>query len=243
MRDLAAGHLKGAVADEHQRPPPAGNLHAEGRWNREAHRAVVGGGDALIRADVDAGEQRVAGVGDERHLVVLSDELVQHVDRVAHLDRLILFERVEHFRRDVCADRFDRIARHWKSGGVGKSIDEKLDRRVLEMVMPDIHVASHYGDEIVAAQQIGRHAETDVAEPLAEQKQAIRLLDERPHRSRTHRAEVGADELPMARGKDAAAQERGGHRNAHALGEANHLLDEREAVHLDTDNQHGALGA
>ena len=152
LRDLAARHLKRAVADEDERPPAAGNLHAERGRHGKSHRAVIGRRDALVGSDVDAGEQRVAGVGDERHLVVLSDELVQQVDRVPHLDRFVLLERIEHLGRDVGADRPDRIGCDTgRAGAETKPFDDQLERRVLVVMLPDEDVACDGRDEIVTA--------------------------------------------------------------------------------------------
>src|SRR5918993_5719248 len=107
------------------------------------------------------------------------------------------------------------------------------------MVMSDVNVARDNRNQIVAAQQVGRYAKAHVAEPLAEQKEAVRSFDERSHWRRADRPEIRADELWMTRRKDPAAQKRGGHRNSHALGEANHLVDELEAMRFDPDNENG----
>ena len=50
---------------------------------------------------------------------------------------------------------------------------DALERGVLIPVRLDEHVARHHGDQLAIAQQIGRHAEADVAEPLAEHQQAV----------------------------------------------------------------------
>ena len=92
---------------------------------------------------------------------------------MAHLDRFVLFERIEHFRRDVGANRRDRIGRLRQAGRREQTLDHALERGVLVAVRLDEHVARHHGDQLAIAQQISRHAEADVAEPLAEHQQAV----------------------------------------------------------------------
>ena len=206
VRDLAARHLERAVADQHQRPPAARNLHAQRRRHRKSHRGVVGRRDAFVRADVDAREQRIAGVGDQRQLRMLLDELVHQPDDVLHLDLLVLLERIEDLRPTRRCPSPRRCGPSTGRSDISSAIDQHVDRRVLELVVLDEHLARHADDEVVLVDAIGRDAQARVADELAEQQQAIRRLDDFAKRLRADPAQIGADELRMARRKHAASE-------------------------------------
>ena len=63
------------------------------------------------------------------------------------------------------------------------------------MMIPDEDVASGGDHQVVTAKEIRRDAEAHVAQPLAEQQQTIRLLDELPQRLGADRTQIGADKL------------------------------------------------
>ena len=91
-------------------------------------------------------------------------------------------------------------------------------------------------------QPIGGHAEAGVADSLAEQQDAVRALDSVAQWLGRHDAEIGADELRVARRKDTAAQERRGHRHVQPFGEPDDLFAEPEPMDLDADDDDGLPG-
>ena len=173
MGDFAAGHLKGAVSDEHEGASSAGDLRSQRCGHGKSHRRVVRRRDAFVRADVDAREQRIARVRDQRQLGVLLHELIHQLDDVLHLDLLVLLERIEDFSRHVGAHGLDDVSPNWEIGHQ-QPVYEHVDGCVLEAVVLDEHLARHAHDQIVLVDAVGRDAKARIADELAEQEQAIR---------------------------------------------------------------------
>ena len=101
VRDLLTGHLKCAVADQHERPPSCGDLHPQRGRNRKSHGGVVRRRHDFVGADVDAREHRVAGIRNDRHVGMRFQKLVDNRNHVPDFDRFILRERFEHFGRQL----------------------------------------------------------------------------------------------------------------------------------------------
>ena len=95
VRELHAGHLKRAVADNrHTRAIGPGDVDAERRRHGEAHRRVVGRADELGLAaggELGRAEQRVADVGDHDRAIV--ELLVEPVDQPRDGDAVVRPQR------------------------------------------------------------------------------------------------------------------------------------------------------
>ena len=154
LRDLGAGHLEGAVAAEHQRPPAGADLRADRAGHAEPHRGVVALREVAGRAldaHVEAGEERVARLGDEEVVAPAAQEAVDLPQHVADADRAA-------HRRAAAASgcRRRRRARGGAAGrGAASAVDEVAQRDVVVGMEADVDAVVDGRDRAAPGGMVG----------------------------------------------------------------------------------------
>ena len=85
-RELHAGHLERTVAHDDQDPRiGVGHAGSDRRRNAEAHRRVIGRAEELgvpVHLEVGRAEEGIADVGDDRHVGLFGQDLVEPGEQV-----------------------------------------------------------------------------------------------------------------------------------------------------------------
>ena len=238
--DLDSGHLKRAIPAEDERAKAGADLGPQGAGDTVSHRRVealrhvqAGGG----HLDLDAAEETIAGVHDHRHARMLGKERVERLEERGHLHRRAIA---------LDAARQVVVVAHGLRAAPERPLEQGLDEialaHVVVMVKPDAYPVVDRPDRLLARDLRRLLAQLDVGQERAQAENQVSVSDPAADRRRAERPGVDAHVLRMLHGKRALGQDRRRARAAETVHERNHRLLGAEAVGLDPDDDHGALG-